>query len=130
MTISGHLGLTNLLIAVLPGFLGLALLRKVRVTLPAARPILRKADSLAGSYLLGIPFGLSVCPACTPLGLPNLGATAATGTPWVAAALLLVFGPGRGVTVVVAGRLLSLGRHTMRGIAGELKIFTLPPEKD
>jgi cytochrome c-type biogenesis protein len=103
MTISSYLDLTNLLIAALLVFLGLALLRKVRVPLPTARPRLRRADSLPAAYLLGIPFGLSVCPACTPLVLPVLGAAAATGVPWVAAALLFTFGLGRGVTVVVAG---------------------------
>lgn len=98
-----YLALTNLLLAGLLIFLGLALLRKVRLVLPVLRPVARRTDSFGAAYALGIPFGLSSCPACTPMILPILGAAAATGTPWLGAVLLFTFGLARGVPLLIAG---------------------------
>lgn len=102
-SISSYLGLANLFIALLLAFLGLALMRIVVVKLPAISPVFRPAESIGGAYLLGIPFGLSVCPACSPLVLPILSIAATTGSPWIAAALLFVFGLGRGTLIIIAG---------------------------
>lgn len=79
--------------------LGLALLRKIAIVVPVVKP----AGSVKGAYALGIPFGLSACPACTPMVLPILGAAAATGTPWWGAVLLFVFGLARGVPLLLVG---------------------------
>jgi cytochrome c-type biogenesis protein len=51
---------------------GFALLRVIRVRIPVLMPSPRPTRSFAGSCLLGLPFGLSTCPACTPLLLPEL----------------------------------------------------------
>ena len=83
--------------------LGLALLRKISIIVPVFKPVLRPANSFVGAYALGIPFGLSACPACTPMLLPIVGAAAATGAPWWGALLLFVFGLARGVPLLIAG---------------------------
>jgi len=59
----------------------------------------------------GIPFGLSTCPACTPMVLPVLGAAAASGEAWVGAALLFTFGVARGVPLLVAGAVTDAAMH-------------------
>lgn len=93
----------NLLAAGILALLGLALLRVVAVRWPVARMTWRRTHSIPGAYALGIPFGLTTCPACTPLVLPMLGAAAATGTWWFGAALMFVFGLARGVPLLLVG---------------------------
>lgn len=111
------LAITNLLLAALLVVIGLALLRKIHIVLPVLRPVPRRVDSVAAAFALGVPFGLSVCPACTPMVLPILGAAALSGTPWLGGALLLVFGLARGVPLVfvgaAAGTLKAVPRFTM-----------------
>ena len=101
--VASSLAVTNLFLAALPVVLGLALLRKIRIVLPVLRPVASRVDSFGAAYALGIPFGLSVCPACTPMVLPILGAAALTGTPLYGGALLLVFGLARGVPLLFVG---------------------------
>jgi len=101
--LAGSLAITNLVLAVLLAVLGLALLRKIDIVIPVLRPGAREVNSFKAAYALGIPFGLSVCPACTPMVLPILGAAAVTGSPWLGGVLLLVFGLARGVPLLVVG---------------------------
>lgn len=101
--LAGSLALTNLLIAGLLVVLGLALLRVLRVPWLRLQARARTATSFKGAYALGIPFGLSTCPACTPMVLPVLGAAAATGKAWLGAALLFTFGVARGMPLLLAG---------------------------
>lgn len=82
---------------------GLALLRVIRVRIPVLTPSTRPTNSFAGSYLVGLPFGLASCPACTPLLLPVVAAAAATGDPIMGAALMFTFGIARGIPIVAAG---------------------------
>ena len=91
------------LMAAVLGFIGLALLRVVRVRIPVLTPAPRLPATFASAYLLGLPFGLSSCPACTPLLLPVLGAAALGADPLLGAVLMLSFGVGRGVPIVIAG---------------------------
>jgi len=66
--LSASLTLTNGMIAAVLAVISLALLRIIYVPGPLrglARD--RQTSSLGGAFLLGIPFGLSTCPACTPL---------------------------------------------------------------
>ncbi len=100
--LAGALGLMNLAIGVLLALLGLALLRVVRVPWPGVRARPRPARSFGGAFGLGLPFGFSTCPACTPMTLPILGAAAATGSLWLGAALMFVFGLARGAPLLVA----------------------------
>jgi cytochrome c-type biogenesis protein len=104
----------NWLIAGLLVVIGLALLRLIRIPFPVLRPSAKPAQSFFGAYLLGIPFGLSTCPACTPMVLPILGAAAVTGNPLMGAALLFVFGLARGVPLLVAGTAVGGLSHVRR----------------
>ena len=113
-TLAEYLVLTNLVLAALLVVFGLALLRKIRIAVPVLRPALRRADSFTGAYALGIPFGLSACPACMPMMLPILGAAAATGEPWLGAVLLFIFGLARGVPLLVAGTAAGMVKHLRR----------------
>ena len=101
--LAGSLAITNFVLAVLLVVLGLALLRKIHVVIPVVRPRPRQVDSFGAAYALGIPFGLSVCPACTPMVLPILGAAAVSGAPWIGGLLLLVFGLARGIPLLIVG---------------------------
>jgi cytochrome c-type biogenesis protein len=101
------------LLAALLAFTGLALLRVVRVRLPVITPTPRRPATFLGAYLMGLPFGLSSCPACTPLLLPVLGAAAFTADPVLGAGLMLAFGVGRGVPVVAAGAATNLLRRLL-----------------
>jgi cytochrome c-type biogenesis protein len=102
-TVARYVVLWNVVVAaVLIGF-GLALLRLFRVKWPVLRMTWRKAHSVPGAYAMGIPFGLTACPACTPMILPMLGAAAATGTWWFGALLMFVFGLARGLPLLLVG---------------------------
>ncbi len=101
--LASYLALAYLLIAAFTAFAGLALLRVVIVSLPVLQPAAQPAGGFLRSLLLGLPFGLSTCPACTPLLLPVLATAAATGDPALGAALLGMFGIARGIPLVVAG---------------------------
>lgn len=93
----------DLVIAAVLVVMGLALLRRVHLPLQLMERRLRQTDTLAGAYVLGVPFGLSTCPACTPMVLPALGAAAVSGSVVLGAALLFVFGLARGTPLLLAG---------------------------
>jgi cytochrome c-type biogenesis protein len=103
ITMARYLALTYLLLAAILLVLALALLRKIRIVVPVLRPRARRVKSVAAAYALGIPFGLSTCPACTPMVLPVLGAAAATGSPWFGGLLMFLFGLARGLPLLVIG---------------------------
>lgn len=105
---------TDILVAAILVVIGLALLRLIRIPFPVLRPSTRPAQSFAGAYVLGIPFGLSTCPACTPMVLPILGAAAVTGNPVFGAALLFTFGLARGIPLLVAGTAVGGLAHVRR----------------
>lgn len=98
-----YLAAWNLLAALLLALLGMALLRVVRVRWPTLRMTWRRAHTLPGAYALGVPFGLTTCPACTPMVLPILAAAAATGSWWFGGLLMAVFGVARGLPLVAVG---------------------------
>jgi cytochrome c-type biogenesis protein len=111
-----YLALTNLLIALILLVLGLALLRKIHIVLPVLRPERRRVNGFWAAYGLGVPFGFTTCPACTPMVLPVLGAAAATGSPWLGGLLLFLFGLARGLPLLgvgaAAGTALRMPRLT------------------
>lgn len=102
-TLVSFLALAYTLLAIVLIVLGLALLRVIRIVIPLLAPSTRSSKTFLGSYLLGLPFGLSTCPACTPLMLPVVAAAAFTGDPLMGATLMLTFGLARGVPVVITG---------------------------
>ncbi len=115
--LASYLALAYALLAVILTVTGLALLRLIHVVIPVLTPNARPTRSFLGSYLLGLPFGLSTCPACTPLLLPVVAAAAATADPLMGGGLMATFGLARGIPIVVAGSaagsLAHLG-HTRR----------------
>lgn len=110
--LAGSLAVTNLVLGLLLVVLGLALMRKIHIVVPVLRPKPKRVNSFWGAYALGLPFGLSVCPACTPMVLPILGAAALTGTAWLGAAVMLVFGLARGIPLLLVGA----ATETVKGI--------------
>lgn len=82
---------------------GLALWRVVGIPIRLLSPKERPAKTFVGAFALGIPFGLSTCPACTPLLLPVVIAAASTGDPVLGAVLMGGFGIARGIPIVLAG---------------------------
>lgn len=109
------LGLAYALLAIILTIIGLALLRVIHIVIPVLSPSANSTKTFFGTYLLGLPFGLSACPACTPLMLPVVGAAALTADPFMGATLMLTFGLARGVPIVLAGTVagsLAHLRHT------------------
>jgi cytochrome c-type biogenesis protein len=109
-----HLGIAYTLIAVILSVIGLALLRVIHIVIPTLAPTTKPDRSFLGSYLLGLPFGLSTCPACTPLLLPVVAAAAFTADPWMGAVLMFTFGLARGVPIVLAGTMAGTLAHLRR----------------
>lgn len=98
-----YLAIAYALLAVILTVAGLALLRVIHIVVPVLTPSVKPTRSFLGSYLLGLPFGLSTCPACTPLLLPVVAAAAGTADPLMGAVLMATFGLARGIPIVVAG---------------------------
>ena len=113
-TFAVYLSLSNFLVGALLLVIGLALLRVIRFRLPFRTPRPGPMKTALGAYLLGIPFGLAVCPACTPLVLPIIAGISATGAPLLAGALLFTFGLGRGVPLIIVGSTAGL----LKGLSG------------
>ncbi len=103
-------GLLGIILAVA----GLALLRIIHITIPVLAPSPKPTRGFVGSFLLGLPFGLSTCPACTPLLLPVVAAAATTADPVMGAVLMFTFGLARGIPIVAAGTAAGLFAHLRR----------------
>lgn len=90
--------------------LGLAMLGKLRLRALALSAPERKVESLAGAYLLGLPFGLvgSACPCAIPVVLAMLLYAGSTGSAWFGALLLFVFALVRGLPLLLAGTFTGL----------------------
>lgn len=102
----------------------LALLRVIHIVVPTLAPASKPARSFGGSYLLGLPFGLSTCPACTPLLLPVVAVAASTADPLLGAVLMGAFGVARGIPIVVAATMAGSLAHL-----GSMRRFTLWAER-
>jgi cytochrome c-type biogenesis protein len=105
------LGLAYALLAIILTIIGLALLRVIHIVIPVLSPGSNTTRTFLGSYLLGLPFGLSACPACTPLMLPVVAAAALTANPLMGAMLMLTFGLARGVPIMLAGTVAASLKH-------------------
>jgi cytochrome c-type biogenesis protein len=98
-----RLGLFYALVVVLLVVMALINLGVWRPALPARAPHPRAVTTARGGLLLGLPFGLLTCPACTPLLLPVALGAAATGNPVYGGALLGLFALGRGIPLILLG---------------------------
>lgn len=115
-----YLAFAYLLLALILVVAALALLRIIHVVIPTLAPSSKPTRGFIGSYLLGLPFGLSTCPACTPLLFPVAAAATATADPFLGAVLMGTFGLTRGIPIVAAAtmavrlaNLRSTGRFTL-----------------
>lgn len=100
--LASYLAVTYFLLAGILIAVGLALLRVIHIVIPTLAPSPKPARSFVGSYLLGLPFGLSTCPACTPMLFPVVTAAATTASPLMGAVLMATFGLARGIPIMVA----------------------------
>ena len=97
-----YLAFAYVLLALILIVAALVLLRIIHIVLPTLAPSSKPARGFVGSYLLGLPFGLSSCPACTPLLFPVAAAATATADPLLGAVLMGMFGIDRGIPIVAA----------------------------
>ena len=128
-----RIALWYLLVALVAGLNGLLLSGLLIARVPAFLPRPRAVSSARGAFLLGLPLGLAACPACTPLLFPIATLAAASGGPLYGAGLLLLFGLGRGVPILVGAislgalwhlrRFIPLGLSAQR-LAGALLLLT------
>ncbi|WP_119303567.1 cytochrome c biogenesis protein CcdA [Dongia deserti] len=112
--LASALAVAYALLGALLAVVGLALLRVIRISIPALSPSLPSRRTFLGSYLLGLPFGLSTCPACTPLVLPVVAAAASTADPAMGGILMFTFGITRGIPIVLAGGIAGRVSHLRR----------------
>lgn len=104
----------NLLVAVVTGFSGLLLAGVVVAPVPGFLPLPRVVASSRDAFIMGLPLGLAACPACTPMLFPIASAAILSGGPAYGAALLLVFGVGRGLPILAAAASLDYLRKLRR----------------
>lgn len=122
--LASYLAFAYLLFAIVMLVTALALLRVIHIVVPTLVPVSKPARGFGGSYLLGLPFGLSTCPACTPLLLPVVAAAASTADPLMGAVLMGAFGIARGIPIVVAATMAGSLAHL-----GSMRRFTLWAER-
>jgi cytochrome c-type biogenesis protein len=112
--LASFLAVAYALLGVTLAVTGLALLRVIHVVIPVLAPSPKQTRSILKSYMLGLPFGLSTCPACTPLLLPVVAAAATTADPLMGAILMFAFGLARGIPIMLAGTAAGVLAHLRR----------------
>ena len=133
VVIGERIVLWYLLVVIVTAINGLLLTGVLVARLPSFLPRPRPVGSARGAFLLGLPLGLAACPACTPLLFPIASIAAVSGGPLYGGLLLLLFGLGRGVPILVGAaslttlqrfrRLIPFGLSAQR-IAGWLLLAT------
>lgn len=84
----------------------------------------RRPSGLWGAFLLGIPFSIAVCPACTPALVVLLGVVAGLGSPWIGVMLLLAFALGRAIPLALGA--WSMGwLENLQGLAAYRRVFEI-----
>jgi len=81
--------------------LGLVWIGWLPLNIPGLSLRAKKMSGLWGAFLLGIPFTVALCPACAPALLITLTASAGSGSVWFGAVLLLAFGLGRVIPIMI-----------------------------
>lgn len=97
----------------------LALLRVIHIVVSVLSAAVSPTPGFLGSYLVGLPFGLSTCLACIPLLLPLVAAAAATADPLMGAVLMGTFGLARGAPILWPA--LRLGASHISGTRVRLR---------
>jgi cytochrome c-type biogenesis protein len=93
--------------------MGLAWPGWIRLPLPRIRLRTWRTASTWGAAALGASFSVAVCPACTPALVVLLSIVAGVGSPLFGVLLLLAFGVGRAVPVVLGASAMEwlMGRE-------------------
>jgi cytochrome c-type biogenesis protein len=73
----------------------------LKLPLPTINFRARRAATAWGAFALGAPFSVALCPFCTPALLILLGIAGAIGSAGFGALLLLAFGLGRAVPIIL-----------------------------
>ena len=81
--------------------LGLMWAGWLRIPLPSFGFRATRPTAAWGAFLLGIPFALAVCQACTPALVVLLGVTAGVGSAVLGSVLLLAFAVGRAIPIAL-----------------------------
>lgn len=81
--------------------LGLMWAGWLRVPLPSFGFRATRPTAAWGAFLLGIPFAVAICPACTPALIVLLGVTAGVGSVVLGIVLLLAFAIGRAIPIAL-----------------------------
>ena len=104
--------------------MGLAWPGWIRLPLPRIPLRARRRASTWGAVALGASFSVAVCPACTPALVVLLGIAAGVGSPLFGVLLLLAFGAGRVVPVVLGASAMGWleGRAGLRRSQRALEI--------
>jgi len=92
----------------------------------------KKGSGVLGSFLLGIPFGISASPCTMPITASVLAYSATKGSPLYGMILMFTFAIGRSIPLLVAGTFtgvlthinwLSKYQHTIEKIGGIIMII-------
>jgi len=96
--------------------MGLAWPGWIRLPIPRIPLRAQRSASTWGAVALGASFSVAICPACTPALVVLLGIAAGVGSPLFGVLLLLAFGVGRAVPVVVGASAMGWleGRRGLR----------------
>lgn len=81
--------------------LGLVWIGWLKVPLPWVTLRGRAIGTAGSAFALGIPFTLGICPACSPGLWVGLGASAVVGSVAYGAMLMLLFGIGRSIPILL-----------------------------
>lgn len=107
-------------LSILLGVAALALFRIIYLPIRLISIGPRRATGVTDAFGLGLLFGLTTCPACTPLILPIIIGASTTTDPLLGGILLFAFGIGRGVPIVLAATVTGFLARTldaMRAVA-------------
>lgn len=81
--------------------MGLAWPGWIKLPIPQIPLRAKRAANTWGAAVLGASFAVAVCPACTPALVVLLGIAAGVGSPLFGVLLLLAFGLGRAIPVLI-----------------------------
>lgn len=102
--------------------MGLAWPGWIKLPVPQIPLRARRAASTWGALALGASFSVAVCPACTPALVVVLGIAAGVGSPLFGVLLLLAFGLGRAVPVILGATAVGW-LESLRGLRRSQKAF-------
>jgi cytochrome c-type biogenesis protein len=91
--------------------MGLAWSGWIKLPIPQIPIRARRAVSTWGAMALGASFSVAVCPGCTPALMILLGIAAGVGSPLFGMLLLLAFGLGRTIPVILGASAMGWLEH-------------------